>query len=278
MKRFSIVAVALCVSITQCACAVVPPLEPISKREQKHNAGSGRILKVTLSEAIARFAPPNFAFDPDSSVDFSTVVQFDTAMPWAAAFEKALDQAGIDRDALRVAANTAPAAAQGPGAALDAASSKSQPGVIAEVAEASMPKVDSVSRSGQVSSISFASASVDPQSGVQQVAIESCNRGGMTAALDSQVWEVKEKVTLRQTLQEWNKISGWGLSWNFKDEQTGEVSDLELGGGTKCRGSYSDAVRALLAAIPESVSIYGELVPANAPPLLRIFNHPEEAL
>jgi len=285
MNRIVIALVATAAAMTQSACAVVPPLEPITRQAPKSGSGQDRVIKLTLSETIARYAPPNFQYDPNSSVDFSTVVLFDTSMPWKAAFDKALADAGIDRDVLRIPAavhvQEDPRLAQADGQFANP--------TIGQAAE--MPTVARQAKGVPNAKPAAAPSALAPQSSVGVVAVAGaaiavgddssiapCANGSATTSADVQVWEARPRATLKQTLDEWNRISGWALSWNLKDEQTGELTDLELGGGKTCRGTYREAVKALIDSLPEREHVFGELIPENTPPLLRIFNQAEEVL
>ena len=251
------------------ACSIVPPLEPIEHKPAASRVAQPRMVQMTLSDAISKYAPAGYTFDPNADVDFSTPITLDTSLPWSVAFEDALARAGIDQQALTakpdpqpsVATQAAPEpklAARGEPRAKQAAVATVQP-VVAAIGPASSPLQAAVSAAPAAAPTpTFSSHQCQPSSDL--------------SSPDAKEWQARANDGLEATLERWRLKSGWDLTWNYRDEQTGERSDLTLGGGLHCAGSFKDAVRALIDALPSDVRIRARLVSANSPPLLRIDN------
>jgi hypothetical protein len=106
MNRIVYHASAIGLMVAICGCAVVPPLSPIERKQKQEKDFGSRVIKLPLSEVIARYAPPSFQFDPAADVNYATPILFDTSLPWSMAFERALADARIDPVALRTPAQS----------------------------------------------------------------------------------------------------------------------------------------------------------------------------
>jgi hypothetical protein len=281
-------------AVTLCACSVIPPLEPIERKPAPTAAPLDGKIKVTLAEAISRYSPPSFVADPNADVDYSRTIYFDTSLPWGAAFDQALAQAHVDRLTLRTPANVGleqqlPTRAQQSSAATAAVTVPPSPVRAPLVAQAPIPAI-AAAAGPVVAPVDPASkpADVKPTANgvvaqtiptVEMVTgVRECVASAKEEAAPARIWEAKSNDTLKQTLDVWNHIAGWAMSWNYRDEQTNELTDLTLGAGMKCKGSYRSAVTALINSLPAKEHVGALRWPDDSPPLLQVFNEGKETL
>jgi hypothetical protein len=76
-------------------------------------------------------------------------------------------------------------------------------------------------------------------------------------------WQLAQGARLRATLQDWTREAGWQLLWRYD-------TDLEVAAGANWSGSFEQAVRRLISALPPELQIGAELRTGNSPPLLII--------
>lgn len=275
MNRSILVLAPLLLAITQTACSVVPPLAPIERKVAQQAKPTPRVVKITLGELLAKYAPPTFEYDAHSpDVDFSRPVNFDTSLSWSAAFDKALSDAGIDRLSLN-----APAPLQQPIPTNEASASQfagvevgsvDVPGPAAPAAPAGAAAVERLMATAPAQ----AATAVDPVPAGP--VIQKCVPEAVASGEPMLTWDAPSNTSLKQTLEGWSRTAGWEVAWAYIDEQTNTGTDLTLGGGKKCQGAFKDAVRTLIDSLPESDHVVAEMWSGNSPPLLRVFNKGKE--
>lgn len=270
MNRSTLVVAPLLLAITQSACTVVPPLAPIERKPMQQPRQPERIAKISLGELLAKYAPPNFEYDPQAQdVDFSRPVSFDSSLPWAMAFEKALSGAGIDRSTLKPPQAQSIAAEPESPAAVETHS-------VAMVSQADEAKLSNSAGRNAIESAGLATGAAAQGQAVMMPAVQKCVADQSFNGEPLQVWDAPSNASLKQTLEGWSRNAGWEVSWAYVDEQTNTATDLTLGGGKKCQGSYKDAVRTLIDSLPEGDHVVAEMWSGNSPPLLRVFNKGKE--
>ena len=270
MNRSTLVMAPLLLAITQSACTVVPPLAPIERKPVQQAKNPERIARISLAELLAKYAPPHFEYDAQApDVDFSRPVYFDSSLPWAVAFEKALNDAGIDRSDLNPPLNQPVVASAVQPSTVETASVTPLDHVAA-VKPSNGPRVTAIE------SVAFAANAAAPEKATTVPAVLKCMAEGGANGEPLQVWDAPSNASLKQTLEGWSRNAGWEVSWAYVDEQTNTATDLTLGGGKKCQGSYKDAVRTLIDSLPEGDHVVAEMWSGNSPPLLRVFNKGKE--
>lgn len=271
MNRLTFALAPLMLAVTQVACTTVPPLAPIERKPVPEAKYRDPVVKLTLGQMLAKYAPPSFAYDPQApDVDFSRPVHFDSSLPWPVAFEKALSDAGIDRLTLN---QPATATAE---IGVVATGSVDVPSVT--MSDAKAPTVLAAQQS-TTTPTHVASPQMQHHAAVQPAMEPSVPQCVPDAGPNSEpllTWDAVSNASLKQTLESWSRTAGWEVSWGYIDEQTNTGTDLTLGGGKKCVGSYKDAVRTLIDSFPEGDHVHADLWSGNSPPLLRVFNKGKE--
>lgn len=87
---------------------------------------------------------------------------------------------------------------------------------------------------------------------------------------DVQVWTVPPKASMRDVVTAFASRAGWIAVIDYKDEQTGDPSDLILDGGLEVKGDFRKAIKQTFNSLPTSTKVMVELRPDNYPPTVFI--------
>lgn len=271
MNRSIFALAPLMLAVSQVACSTVPPLAPIERKAVPAVTSRDPIVKLTLGQLLAKYAPPAFSYDPQApDVDFSRPVRFDSSLPWSVAFEKALSDAGIDRLTLNQHAVDFAEISGVTTGTVDvpsgATSLTKTPPIVAAPQPTATPTLSAGPQNQHVAAVHVAMEPSAPK----------CVPGAGENGEPLLTWDAVSNASLKQTLESWSRTAGWEVSWGYIDEQTNTGTDLTLGAGKKCAGSYKDAVRTLIDSFPEGDHVHADLWSGNSPPLLRVFNKGKE--
>lgn len=91
------------------------------------------------------------------------------------------------------------------------------------------------------------------------------------------IWVVKPNSRLRAVVSEFAARAGWVVEVNYKDEQTLEDKDIDLGsGGMRVEGDFKKAMTEIFNSLPKSAKIKAELWSENFPPTIYIYRKGSE--